>query len=523
MAAPRHGPLTGTRPVAAPEPGSPATGHGTPPAHPARCSPTADGPGWMRRLDRTADRGLLWAVVAGGLVASGRGSARRAGVRGVMAAAATSAIAHALAKPLLPRARPWGRRFPSAHAASSSAFVTAAAMEAPVVGAALAPLAVGVSAARVVLGERVVADVVAGAALGVGVSVLTRRWWPVVRHAPARARPAGGAPALGDGAGLVVVANSSAGTPGALETLTAIVAPVIGVGDDDEEQGPPAPPSAIHEVLPRAQVIVPEPGVDFVDEVEAALDRPTAEGVAPRAIGVAGGDGSVAALAGLAQRRGVPLMVLPEGTLNHFARDVGIDDTPGALAAARDGDAVLVDVGLVDITAPEGDDRTVAFVNTASLGGYPDMVRLREDWEGRWGKWPAAAMALVRVLAEATPLVVELDGKRRTIWLLFVGNGGYEPRGMAPLFRPRLDARKLDVRYLRADVPFSRTRFVISVAAGTLSRSRVYVAHSRTRLAVRVVGPAIGLATDGEVQPDADRFVFRIAPGAIPVYRPDEG
>jgi diacylglycerol kinase family enzyme len=60
------------------------------------------------------------------------------------------------------------------------------------------------------------------------------------------------------------------------------------------------------------------------------------------------------------------------------------------------------------------------------------------------------------------------------------------------------------------------------VLAGTLSRSRVYVPVSRTRLSVRVVGPPIGLATDGEVQPDADRFTFRIAPGAIPVYRPRE-
>ena len=93
---------------------------------------------------------------------------------------------------------------------------------------------------------------------------------------------------------------------------------------------------------------------------------------------------------------------------------------------------------------------------------------------------------------------------------------------MAPLSRPRLDARVLDVRYLRADVPFSRTRFMISVLAGTLARSRVYVANTRTRLSVRVVGPPVGLATDGEVQPDSERFVFRIAPKPVPVYRSRE-
>jgi diacylglycerol kinase family enzyme/membrane-associated phospholipid phosphatase len=489
---------------------------------------------WLRRLDRTADRGLLWAAIAGGLFASGRGPHRRAGVRGVMAAAATSALAQTLAKPLLPRvlrhvaeqgsqigavAPPsWNQRFPATHAASSAAFVTAAALESPLLGVALVPLATGVSGARVWLGERTASDVLAGAALGVGVAVLTRRWWPVVRHAPARARPAGGAPPLGDGAGVVIVANRSAGTPGPLETLGQIV----GVVGEEPPEEVPGTSEEIHAVLPRAQVILPEPGVDFVEEVEAALDRPTPDGTAPRAIGVAGGDGSVAALAGLAQRRSVPLVVMPEGTLNHFARDVGVDDSAAALAAARDGEAVLVDVGLVDIEGPEDDGRTVAFVNTASLGGYPDMVKLRESWEGRWGKWPSAAFALMRVLAEAAPLVVELDGRRRTIWLLFVGNGGYEPRGMAPLFRPRLDARVLDVRYLRADVPFSRTRFVASVMGGTLARSRVYVAGTRTRLSVRVVGPPVGLATDGEVQPDADRFTFRIAPKPVPVYRAPE-
>jgi diacylglycerol kinase family enzyme/membrane-associated phospholipid phosphatase len=522
VAAPRDRPLTTVSPARLRSPAG--TRCEPPPARQLRSAASR----LLRHLDRTADRGLLWATIAGALFASGRGPRRRAGVRGVMAATATSAIAHALAKPLLPRllrrvaeqggAPTWGKRFPATHAASSAAFVTAAALESPLLGVALVPLATGVSGARVWLGERTTADVVAGAALGVGVAALTRRWWPVVRHAPARARPASGAPPLGDGSGVVIVANRSAGTPGALETLGQIV----GVTGEDPPEEVPAPSEEIHAVLPRAQVIVPEPGIDFVDEVEAALDRPAPDGTAPRAIGVAGGDGSVAALAGLAQRRRVPLVVLPEGTLNHFARDVGIDDSASALAAARDGEAVLVDVGIVDIEGPEASGRTVAFVNTASLGGYPDMVKLRESWEERWGKWPSAAFALVRVLAEAAPLVVELDGRRRTIWLLFVGNGGYEPRGMAPLFRPRLDARVLDVRYLRADVPFSRTRFVASVLGGTLARSRVYVAGTRTRLSVRVVGPPVGLATDGEVQPDADRFTFRIAPKPVPVYRAPE-
>lgn len=453
-----------------------------------------------RAIDRAADYGLIWAVLGAGL-SSRSGAVRRAGVRAATAAAATSLVVHAVAKPLLPRAHPAAGRFPSAHAASAAAFAVGASMESPTVGALTGPVALAVTVARGRVGARGPTELVAGAAVGAGVALLSRRWWPVRQAVPARARPARDAPALPDGAGLVVVANSAAGS-GALTPA------------DD-------PAGRVHALMPRAQVVDPAPGVDFVAEVEEALDRPSvADGTPPVAVGVAGGDGSVAAMAGLAERRGLPLVVLPAGTLNHFARDVGIPGIDEALTAAHHGRAVLVDVGLVDSGGPHGASRS-AFVNTASLGGYPDMVRLREGWEGRFGKWPSAALALIRVLAEAAPLHVEIDERPRTIWVLFVGNGVYHPVGMGPLFRPRLDSRLLDVRYLRADVPFSRTRFVAAVLTGTLHRSRVYVERHVAALDVVVTSAPVGLATDGEVQPDAQVFRFRVGPHPVPVYRPD--
>lgn len=454
-----------------------------------------DHPFWSG-ADGLAERGQVWAAV-GAVLVTRKGVWRRAGVRATTAAAATSAMVHAVAQPLLPRVHPAAGRFPSSRAATATAFAVATAMESPVIGAVVAPLAATVAVARVRLGDRHPAEVAGGVALGAGLALLTRRWWPVYRGEPARARPARGAPALGDGAGLVVVANSAAGT-------------AAGQG------GGPDIATEVAATLPRAQIVVAEPGVDFVAEIEAALDRPSLNGEGPRAIGVAGGDGSVAALAGVAERRGVPLVVIPAGTLNHFARDVGIADSAAALDAARDGDAVLVDVGMVVC-----ENARYTFVNTASLGGYPDMVRLREGWQGRFGKWPAAALALSRVLAEASPLVVRIHGRPRTIWLLFVGNGIYHPRGMAPLFRPRLDGRVLDVRYLRADVPFSRTRFLVAALVGALHRSRVLVAEQRRTLDVQIVGDPVALATDGEVQPDARRFRFAVGPVPVPVYRPD--
>jgi diacylglycerol kinase family enzyme len=156
---------------------------------------------------------------------------------------------------------------------------------------------------------------------------------------------------------------------------------------------------------------------ELVRRSAAASARPPV-----RALGVAGGDGTVAA------NRGLPLVVVPAGALNHFARDIGVTEVSDAVEAVRAGSAIAVDPGgvRVDDAPPRW------FLNTASLGEYPDLVQLREQREQRWSKWPAAAIALIRVLWELDPLVARTDGKPRKAWLVFVGNGLYRPRASPP-------------------------------------------------------------------------------------------
>ncbi|MGH3780413.1 MAG: diacylglycerol kinase family protein [Pseudonocardiaceae bacterium] len=78
---------------------------------------------------------------------------------------------------------------------------------------------------------------------------------------------------------------------------------------------------------------------DLAKQMEAELDA----AVAPvRALGVAGGDGTVAAVAAVAAGRGLPLVVVPAGTLNHFARDVGVPELSDAVKAVHDGSVVAV-------------------------------------------------------------------------------------------------------------------------------------------------------------------------------------
>jgi undecaprenyl-diphosphatase len=140
-------------------------------------------------LSRAADHGVLWLAIATGLAVSGR-SGRRAAIRGLVALSVASATTNVLLKGasgrhrppagLVPARRapqraPFTTSFPSGHAASAAAFTTAVVLELPWMGVPLAPLASAVAVSRVVIGVHYPSDVVAGAALGVALAVVTRR------------------------------------------------------------------------------------------------------------------------------------------------------------------------------------------------------------------------------------------------------------------------------------------------------------------------------------------------------------
>ncbi len=466
----------------------------------------------LKGLSRAANHGILWFGVAV-LLAARRGTTRKAAMRGVLSIALTSPMANGVLKPLLPRRRPAASElpayqtianpptsssFPSGHAASAAAFVTAVAMESPRTALAVVPLAGAVAYSRVHVGVHWSSDVMVGAAVGTGVALATRRWWPVREQDEARARPLDTVPELPDGKGLVLVSNQRSG----------------GSGYD--------PAGELEAALPKAVVVRAEPDRALDEQLDEAIER---AGDAALAVGVAGGDGSVAAAASVAGRRGLPLVVVPTGTLNHFARDVGVYDLQEAVDATAAGQAVAVDLAMVDVHPGHGDDpkspavmRLRCFLNTASLGSYPDLVRLREQWEPRWGKWPAFAAALFVVLRRAEPVRVKLDGRWTKVWFLFVGNGPYAPRGFVPAWRPSLDSGLLDVRWLRADVRFSRLRALLGLISGALGHSRVYGERQVSELDVELAVPGM-LATDGEVVEKAGRFTFRVAARPIPVYR----
>ena len=446
--------------------------------------PTTPADRWLRRLSHAANHGRLWLLI-GVLLGLRKGPLRRGAVRGLGSMAVSSAVVNVVLKRLFGRVRPdmanlraerQLRRspvtlsFPSGHSSSAAAFATGVAMESPLAGALVAPVALGVGYSRVHVGVHYPGDVVAGLAVGGAVAAATQHWWRVRPKEPARVRTAYEAPALPDGAGLVVAVN-----------------PRSGPEDYD-------PAEDIRRILPGAEVLEMSE-----DAGVAELLGEAARSGRAKAIGVAGGDGSVAAAAAVAIEHGLPLAVIAAGTLNHFARDVGLEtpeDTAEAVVAGR---AVRVDVADVNGTP---------FLNTASIGGYPEMVRRRDRLSGRMGKWLALTVAAAQVLRTGTPVSMEVNGKRLEVWILFIGNGCYTPRGLAPAWRPRLEDGLLDVQYLRADVPFSRTRAVLGALLGVSDRGSAYAEFQVPEVRVVLKSGPEPVAYDGEMGDKAAEFHF---------------
>lgn len=446
-------------------------------------------------LSRAANGGRLWAGIAVALAATGP-KERKAALRGMSALWATSAVVNGVIKLAARRHRPEPERipmlrrlahapvsssFPSGHAASAAAFAAGAALESPALAVPLVPLAAAVGFSRVYNGAHYPSDVLAGAAVGAGIAVAAKKMWPgnpeileiepELTHVEIEAAPGGKE--------VVFLANDAAGSAGGIA-----------------EQ--------IAQELPDAQVRSIEPG-ELIPQLRRACEPK------PRALGIAGGDGSINAAAGVALEHDVPLAIIPAGTLNHLARDLGLSDVSQTISAVDRGEAARIDVGMID---------GKPFLNTASFGVYSRIVDLRERLEDRLGKWPAAAVALANELRHATPTEVEIDGRPRRLWAIFIGNCRYEPAGFAPARRRRLDDGRFDVRMLTAEKPWSRASLIAAILSGDLRRSPAYEHFHVERMRIRARSESLRIARDGETSDASREFMVEKAPKRLTVFMP---
>lgn len=450
---------------------------------------------FYRRLSRSADRSVLWFLSGAALAVVGQ---HRAAIRGLASLTLASALANLVGKQVFGGDRPLtkdipiGRRlkrspaspsFPSGHSASAAAFAVGVGLEAPRIGLAVAPVAGVVAYSRLHTGAHWLSDVLGGIAIGAGVAVAGKALVPAPRRKPTRQ---GGKdialPRSHDGAGVFIIANSSSG------------ADVVGRGD---------PISRIHERMPRARVHI----LTGDETPKMVIDAVLASANSPRVLGVCGGDGTVAAMAQCARDASLPLLVVPSGTFNHFARAIGIESADDALDGLTAGSGVSVDVAELRL----GESAPTTVLNAASIGIYPAFVAEREKLQPRSGKWIAGVVAAVRVLHRSEPVEVEIDGARRQVWSVFAGVNRTSPSIPAPLQRQRLDDGLLDVRILAArsrahamaSLSFGRKTSAVLRALRLIPSTSAVESFTTDALAVTVWrerGQPAGFAHDGEVE-----------------------
>jgi diacylglycerol kinase family enzyme len=255
--------------------------------------------------------------------------------------------------------------------------------------------------------------------------------------------------------------------------------------------------------------IVLRPGDDLVRLAENAI----ADGAG--IIGMAGGDGSQALVATVAAAHGIPHVVIPAGTRNHFALDLGLDrdDVVGALDAFTDGTERRVDLAEVNGRV---------FVNNASLGIYASIV---QSPQYRDAKLKTAAELLPGLLGpDATPLDLGFtgpDGSRyRTAHLILVSNNRYQLDQMAGRgTRERLDDGLLGVVTARIDGPAQARQFVTLESIGQVRRFPGWLEWEAPRFEVRSGGP-VEIGIDGEALTMDPPLVFACRAGALRVRVP---
>jgi YegS/Rv2252/BmrU family lipid kinase len=233
----------------------------------------------------------------------------------------------------------------------------------------------------------------------------------------------------------------------------------------------------------------------------------------------AGGDGTVGAIAGVLAGSDAAMGILPLGTLNHFARDLGIppdlEDAARVVASGRE--------RRVDIAEVNGR----AFVNNASVGLYPLMVVDRDAQRERLGRSKRLAMlvASLRTMARfhARRLTLSIDGGEARVDtpLLFVGNNDYRLAIPGAGRREALDGGELCVMVMRSK---SLPGFLAATGRALLGVGRkddmVRLNDVRT-LSVDSRRSRLTLAMDGETVALAPPLTFRIRPGALRVIAPE--
>ena len=253
--------------------------------------------------------------------------------------------------------------------------------------------------------------------------------------------------------------------------------------------------------------------IDCTAEVKKRLQRGL------RLFVAAGGDGTVNNVVQALVNTDAALGVIPAGTYNHFARDLGIPlDWKEALETITDGRDQQVDVGRVN-------DRY--FVNNLSIGLYPELVARREEKGRDYPRWKARLFAAYGTLRKYPHVTLRIDSAHHhevvRTHVFMVSNNSYDlSRIGVEAAREKLDEGRLSVYWLPHLPRVALMRFVARYLAGRVKETPGFRSFRTSNMKVQSRRAAIRVGIDGELFTLNAPLAISIAPRSLTVRVPHE-
>ncbi|MCP2032530.1 diacylglycerol kinase family enzyme [Okibacterium sp. HSC-33S16] len=315
---------------------------------------------------------------------------------------------------------------------------------------------------------------------------------------------------------------------------------------------------------PRRAAVVYNPTKGRIDEVRRQVDAAAAaagwgpsfwfettvedpgRGVTRRAVAAgtdmviaAGGDGTVRSVAeGLRDSR-VPLALLPRGTGNLLARNLGlpISSTADAIAIAFEGTTRFIDLGIATLSRTDGSLEEHGFLVMAGMGIDADIMANTNEALKKSLGWLAYVDAGLRVLPDAKPFRIRYQLENKPVHSAHVstilfGNCGTLTAGFEMMPDAVIDDGLLDVAVLQTPTALGWIDIWrrLSFENGPLRRSsigrRIISATSGTASTItylRSEGITVSLEKPRAVELDGDPFGtvvgvrFTTDPGSLAV------
>ena len=262
----------------------------------------------------------------------------------------------------------------------------------------------------------------------------------------------------------------------------------------------------------HADVVLAPDGQAMINVARQAITKGVSTVVA------GGGDGTMNAVASVLVGTDTTMGLLPLGTLNHFARDLGIpEDIDLAIATILHGRVLKVDTGDVNGTI---------FLNNSGLGMYPNIVRDRQHQQRRLGrgKWLAFMAATITALRRYPFMTVRIaiDGIQHTCEtpFIFIGNNEYSMTGFTIGQRDSLTDGLLSLYMAHRISRFGLLRLAIVSLFGRLDQARDFDALKVQQLSIETRHRRLPVSTDGEVNWIDSPLHYKIMPASLRVMVP---